>query len=239
MKNKGNIILLIVAIVVFCIALIFAIWAFQPIKNKKIEQPNAENITNDNQATSENANQVNNKNTTHMVNNTVLDSNANITETKNDINALVEDTGEEVSKTKDLSITYTDFTVFDKENQEIKLSDFQNTPVMVLFWNSDNAESVEMLKRVNQLYEMYNNKIQFLAVSTQDINIDAFIQQYSWEVTMPIYFDLNQEYANTLKIEELPAMLYINKENEVFNAKTGLTTNDALEANLDVLIENY
>ena len=38
---------------------------------------------------------------------------------------------------------------------------------------------------------------------------------------------------------EIPTIFYINEFNEVFNTKTGVTTYDALEANLDILSENY
>ena len=58
------------------------------------------------------------------------------------------------------------------------------------------------------------------------------------EYTIEIYYDFYKGAARTYNITETPSMIYINKENEVFNAKSGFTTTDALEANLDILSEN-
>ena len=45
--------------------------------------------------------------------------------------------------------------------------------------------------------------------------------------------------GHTISGKGTGAIGYINESNEVFNAKEGFTTTDALEANLDILSNNF
>jgi hypothetical protein len=54
-----------------------------------------------------------------------------------------------------------------------------------------------------------------------------------------IYLDKDNEAKNAFNITEYPSLIYITKDNEILNAKSGFTTSDALEANLDILSENF
>lgn len=143
-------------------------------------------------------------------------------------------TNEEVSKTKDFDATYTDFVAEDKNGNQIKLSDYKGSPVVVLFWDEENEDSVEMLKRMNEQYKTYKDAIKFIAISS---NIEKNLDLTNIEV--PIYYDETKEIINLYNVIEFPTIIYINQYNEVFNSKTGLSTIDALKANLDILSENY
>lgn len=142
---------------------------------------------------------------------------------------------EEPSKTEDLDADYIDFSIFTQVGDEIKLSDYENQAVMILFWNSENEDSIEMLKRVNEIYPNYKEKVNVLAINTKNEKDLEVLN----EIEIPMYYDENEEAIKQYNITELPAMIYINSQNEVFNSKTGLTTKDALEANFDILAENF
>ena len=58
------------------------------------------------------------------------------------------------------------------------------------------------------------------------------------EYSLEIYYDFYEETARNYNVKEVPSFIYINENNEVFNAKSGFTTSDALEANLDILSNN-
>ena len=142
---------------------------------------------------------------------------------------------EEESKTKDIeNVMYNDFTLYKSDNSEIKLSDYKDKAVMLLFFNKDTEDSIEVLKKVESMYKNYEDKIQFLMINTAE-EVD---EKLASEYTIEIYYDFYKGAARTYNITETPSMIYINKENEVFNAKSGFTTTDALEANLDILSEN-
>ena len=205
MKDRKNIVLLIIAIIIFCIAIVFAIYSFKIDKVVAEDQIPQNNIQ-------------------------ISDNNNN---SNNDIQEFSNEVLNEVSKTKDFEATYTDFVVEDEQGNEIKLSDYQGEPVMVLFWSAENEDSLEMLKRVNEQYESYKDRINFIAIHTKEEEVELS------DINLPIYTDKEQEVSSLYSVTEVPTMLYINKENEIFNSKTGLTTREALKANLDILIENF
>ena len=63
--------------------------------------------------------------------------------------------------------------------------------------------------------------------------------QITKDYSLEIYYDFYEETAIKYNITQVPSMIYINESNEVFNAKEGFTTTDALEANLDILSNNF
>lgn len=178
--KKKTIIILVVAIIIFCTAMAFFMWAL----SSKEDEP--ENII--------------------------------------DV--------EEVSKTKDIeNDEYIDFTFYKEDGTEVKLSDYKDKATVLLFWNTDNEDSVEVLKKANGMYEQYKEKVNFVMINTSQ-DVDEKIKE---EVDFEIFYDFYKEGVMKYKISELPSILYITEENEILNAKSGFTTTDALEANLEII----
>ena len=179
--KKKTIIILVVAIIIFCIAVGFFVWTLN--NNEEIEPENTVEV-------------------------------------------------DEISKTKDIeNAEYTDFTFYKEDGTEVKLSDYKDKSTMILFWNSENEDSVEVLKKVSGMYEQYKSNVNFIMINTAQ-EVDEKIKE---EVSFEIFYDFYKEGVMKYKISEVPSMLYITEENEIINAKSGLTTTDALEANLDII----
>lgn len=142
---------------------------------------------------------------------------------------------EEVSKTKDIEhVSYKDVVFYKNDGTEIKLSDYQNSPVVLLFVNKSSEDSIEELNRLEGMSERYADKINFFVINcAQDVD-NEFQNNHSLE----IYYDFYEEARRNYNVSEYPSIIYISEDNEVFNAKSGLTTTDALEANLDILSGN-
>lgn len=225
MKEKKNIILLIFAVIFFIIAIIFFVWSFLGEHNTNF---NIDEILGNH--TNIGSNDIpKNENTEDGLNEEKTDENE-------DTNTVDKANNVEVSKTQDVeNVEYKDITVYNENNEEVSLSKYAGKPVMLLFWSPENKESVEVLKKVNDEYNKYNAKITFLMVSTSK----EIPEELKKEIAMDIYYDLNNEYQTKYNVETLPTMVYIAKENTVINAKSGVPSSDAIEANLDILVENF
>lgn len=138
---------------------------------------------------------------------------------------------------------YNNFKVYDKENKEVTLETYKDKPVVVLFWQTNNAISVELLKNINSKYETYKEKIVFLPISMTDgrtetiETVENFLK--ASEITIPTYYDLDTDAASIYNITEVPTILFIKKDNTVLNKKDGTISEDALLASLDILADNY
>lgn len=201
MKDKKNIILLVVAIIIFIVSLIFLFWSFNQ-EDKNLNKLSTSNL--DDEAV----------------------------ETK-----LVSES--ETSNTQDVeNVVYADITLLTENERKINLSDFKNTSVMLLFWNPENEDSVTVLKKVNDIYKKYDDKISFLMISdTKEIP-----ENLKNEITMDIVYDLENEAKEKYNVTTLPTMIYIYNmynDNTIMNAKSGVPSNDAIEANLDLLSDNF
>lgn len=143
--------------------------------------------------------------------------------------------GEEVSKTRDIENSqYKDSIFYKADGTEVKISDYKDSAIVLMFFNKNNEESIEDLKKVEEIYKNYEGKINFFMINTAK-DVDAELQN---EYTLEIYYDFYEETARNYNVSEEPSFIYINENNEVFNAKSGFTTTDALEANLDILSNN-
>lgn len=141
----------------------------------------------------------------------------------------------EVSGTKDIeNIQYNDTVFYKADGTEVKLSDYKDSAIVLLFFNKENQDSIDDLKKVEQLYKNYEEKIKFFMINTSQ-EVDKDLQK---EYSLEIYYDFYKGTAKTYNVTELPSIIYIAENNEVFNAKSGFTTTDALEANLDLLSNN-
>lgn len=142
---------------------------------------------------------------------------------------------DEESKTKDIKdVEYGEIVIYKEDGTEVKLSDSKGKPVMLLFWNEENEDSVAVLEKVESLYKNYNDVINFYMISTSQ-NVSQKIKE---KLSIDIYYDVDGLAQEKYNVEELPSMIYINRKNEVFNAKSGFTSTDALEANLEILYDN-
>lgn len=213
MKENKNIILLVIAIIAFIVALAFLIWSF-----------NTNNTSLKNQDSSKNNSDIINEN---------IENNSD-----NEINEQINNSErqEDISNTQDVeNVEYNDITVYTEDEKEVKLSDFSGTSAMLLFWNPENEDSVEVLKKVNEKYKKYEDKVKFLMISTSK-EIPENIKN---EISMEMYYDINNEYQEKYNVVTIPTMIYIYKDNTIMNAKSGVPSNDALEANLDLLSDNF
>ena len=145
-----------------------------------------------------------------------------------------------IGKTDELEIDantfneFLNFSVYRDDGTLVELNEYENNPLVIMFFDDQDSKSIENLDIIEEAYKSYKNKIKFLMINTNPEKKDELINKY----TIPIYYDSNKEGVKKYNITEMPHIIYINEINEIFNTKTGVTTEDALLANLDLLTDN-
>lgn len=190
--NKSNIILLILSILFFIFAALFAYSSFTDT-NTNINTP-----------------------TDNLLSNTTPAQDTTITEEEFFDNVNYEN--------------FTDFKFTDENNNELKMSSYLEKPIVIFFSDFiNNAEgSANFLQTLEYFYEKYSKQAQFFCIDKNDV------PDYGSTITLYKDIDGNEKYS----IDQLPTLLFIDSEGNVMNKVTKITE-DSLEANLDLICENY
>jgi hypothetical protein len=145
----------------------------------------------------------------------------------------------------DLELTgekYNSADVTDENNKEVTVQTTENTPMVLIFWNHEEEKSIEAVKIVQSYYDKYSTKIDIKAVAEVDKNSKAKIISIASEnnITMPIVYDtVDYSLSKANNVSKIPTILMINKNGEIINTLTDDINEDIIEANLDILAENY
>lgn len=134
--------------------------------------------------------------------------------------------------------------VKDTNNNETKLETEEDKPMILVFWNTSNANSTEVLKVVQAFYESYSDKVKFNCVAVIDeVNEDKEkVEKFMSEnnITIPLVYDTaDNSFTTANNVTKIPTILIINKNSEIINTLTDEINEDIVEANLDILSENY
>lgn len=152
------------------------------------------------------------------------------TENTDTVSAAEEDTEEKAA----------DFAVYDEAGNEIRLSDYTGTPVVVNFWASWCPPCKREMPAFQKMREKYGENVKFLMVNETDGDREtmdtakAFVEENGYE--MDLLFDLDGDAANTYYLMYLPRTLFIDADGNLVDDHVGEMTESELEGNVEQLI---
>lgn len=148
------------------------------------------------------------------------------------------------SKESDFSgDAYNPISVYDETKKEVSLDDFGKGPLaMVFFDNSE--ESLDALRIFADYEESYSGKVTIIGIYVPKTSDEDFSSIKQELVEKDIYlnnilFDKDYSANNQYSVITLPSLLFINKNGEIINTVTSAINQDVVNANLDILAENY
>ena len=135
-----------------------------------------------------------------------------------------------------------DFTVLNQEGEEVKLSDFLGTPVVLNFWASWCPPCKGEMPDFNEVYPTVKNEVEFMMVDLVDgqKETQAKAEEYIAKegFILPIYFDVvgeNQQAATTYGVSSLPSTVFIDAEGNIVTAYEGAIDKDLLLAGIELI----
>lgn len=133
-----------------------------------------------------------------------------------------------------------DFVAYDEEENEVWLSDYTGTPVVVNFWASWCPPCKRELPAFQKMREKYGEDVRFLMVNETDGDRETmdtaktFVEENGYE--MDLLFDLDGDAANTYYLMYLPRTLFIDADGNLVDDHVGEMTESELEGNVEQLI---
>ena len=134
-----------------------------------------------------------------------------------------------------------DFTVYDREGNEVHLSDYVGKPVVLNFWASWCGPCQSEMPDFDEVYGELGDEIHFLMVNMTTSSREsfekatAFIDEQGY--SFPVFYDTEGDAATTYGVYSLPTTYFIDAEGYAVAQATGAIDKETLEKGIGMITE--
>lgn len=134
-----------------------------------------------------------------------------------------------------------DFTVYDKDGNEITLSSFKGKPVVINFWASWCGPCRSEMDEFELLYKEKGENVQFMMINVTDGSRETEESALSYineqEFSFPVYFDKDLDASATYAAYAIPATYFIDSQGNIVARASGAINQDALREGIGMIME--
>lgn len=134
------------------------------------------------------------------------------------------------------------FHVYDKDGNEIELSDYKGKAVVINFWSSYSKSSTEEIPNILEAMDNYKDDVEFLMInlSPNEVETRAMALKYIQENNFNInpLFDDHGEVAIDYNVTSLPRTIFIDKEGYIQKSSKGTLNKEYLNEQIKKIIED-
>jgi len=132
-----------------------------------------------------------------------------------------------------------DFTVYDGEENQVKLSDYFGKPIVLNFWASWCGPCQSEMPDFQEKYLELNDTVQFLMVNVTGgretvATAKSFISQNGY--TFPVFYDSDLNAADTYEVYSLPTTYFIDADGYLMAQATGAISAATLQSGIDMIM---
>jgi thiol-disulfide isomerase/thioredoxin len=134
-----------------------------------------------------------------------------------------------------------DFTVYDVDGTEVKLSDFYGKPIIINFWATWCPYCLEEMPLFEEKYQKYKEDIHFLMVDAVDGRRETkekgqkYIEDSGY--TFPVFYDLDLDAISVYEARSMPTTVFIDKDGYIIAYQPGMLSEDLFETGVSLIFE--
>lgn len=134
-----------------------------------------------------------------------------------------------------------DFTVYDGEMNEVKLSQYFGKPIVINFWATWCGPCKSELPAFNSIYEKYKDSVVFLMINLTDngdtvSHVNEFISDNGY--SFPVYYDVKHNAAAAYGVYSIPETVFINADGTLYGMRVGAMSESVLESHIKQIIRS-
>lgn len=132
-----------------------------------------------------------------------------------------------------------DFTMTDKDGNEVKFSNFAGKPIVLNFWASWCGPCQMEMPDFEEMYKQYGEEVQFVMVNMTDGSqetVDSatqFITEKGY--TFPVYYDTKMKGAYYYSVYSLPMTYFIDADGNVAASSRGMISGENLQKGIEAI----
>ena len=145
----------------------------------------------------------------------------------------------EPAATEEAMIMAPDFTVYDFDGNEVKLSDYLGKPVVLNFWASWCGPCKMEMPDFDEKHQELGSDVQFLMINLTDGNTETveiasgFVADQGY--SFPVFYDTAQHAAYVYEVYSLPTTFFIDAEGYPVAYAAGAISGDDLLRGIDMI----